>query len=93
MIKKWNWTATIFAIINIVSLLSIEKYLDGLGQGMAIMGVFIFPAYIIVFSSILLTVAIIKRKTWFKKEILFSTIFMLIFCTPLPFIISWSIAH
>jgi hypothetical protein len=84
MIKKWNITLSLIAFINIIGYFIIINYLEGLTQGMAMMGVIILPLYFILISILVATLSIIKRKKWFNKRILFSTIFCLFFCSPIP---------
>jgi hypothetical protein len=91
MIKKWNWPLSIFAVINCIILYMIGNYFTGLGQGMGIIAVIVYPIYILIFTIIVIIFAIIKRKVWFTKGIIFSTIILLSFCTPLPMVLGLSL--
>lgn len=87
--KKWNWPLSFLALVNLVSLILIWRYIDGLGQGMAIMGVFIFPLYILFFSALVIFFSFLRKKTWFAKEKRWSSIILLFLCTPIPYILAW----
>ncbi len=87
MIKKWNWTLTVLAGLNLLFYWLIMNYLMGLSQGMAFIGVFIIPGYAVIFSVIVLIFILVNRKTWFEKGQLFSTLILLIACSPIPLMI------
>lgn len=91
MIKEWNWTLLIIAIINILGYVVIFNYLDGLSSGMAIIGVIILPVFIIFITILVLVLCIVYRKKWFNKNILFSTIISIILSTPIPILLYFAI--
>ncbi len=91
--KNWNWALTILAVINTIAIWGIVTYFSNLGQGMAIMAAIVLPIYVVVFSIFIAIIVYLKRKSYFQKEIIFSTLFLLLFCTPIPHMIFWSVSQ
>lgn len=87
MFKKWNITLTILGFANSVILILIFQYYLGLGNGMGFIGAIFSLAFAAIFFVLIVILSIINLRSWFSKEMLFSTLFMLLFCTPIPLII------
>ncbi len=79
--KKWNTPLSLIALINIMG------YLGILGSGgHEIEKFFKLLLYFIIATIIIIILCIIYRNKWFQKNILFSSMVCLIFCTPIPLI-------
>lgn len=87
MFKKWNKTLTRLGLINCVILIMIlQSYLE-LGNGMGFVGALFSLAYAAIFFVVIVILSIKNIRSWFSREMLFSTLLMLLLCTPIPLIL------
>jgi uncharacterized protein YecT (DUF1311 family) len=89
MFKKWNKTLTGLGIANCIILIWIVNYYLDLENGMGIIAAIVAPVYALIFFIAIIILALIKRKIWFKQDMLASTLLMLLFCTPIPVLSAW----
>ena len=84
---KWNikltWIAIGYILINIL----FAWHASTMTGGTSLIYVLIFPSLWLITIIAVGILTYRKRKGWFKKEIRFSTIVLLLFCTPIPLLV------
>ncbi|GAB2973635.1 hypothetical protein GCM10027049_04680 [Mucilaginibacter puniceus] len=72
--------ALIYTVINVLFYMHATTLTGGASMGY----VFIFPMFWIITALGIIVLSIRKRKSWFSKDLLLSTLVSLLFCTPIP---------
>jgi len=81
---KWNNKLTLIAVGYILINILFAWHASTMTGGSSLIYVLIYPPFWIITLIFVGVLTYRKRKEWFKKEIIFSTISMLLFCTPIP---------
>lgn len=89
MFKKWNKTLTRLGLANCVILIMILQYYLELGNGMGFVGALFSLAYAAIFFVVIVILSIKNIRSWFSRDMLFSSLLMLLLCTPIPLILGF----
>lgn len=81
---KWNIKLTIIAVGFILINILFAWHASTMSGGSALIYVLIYPIFWLITLILVSILTYRKRKEWLKKEMRFSTILMLLFCTPAP---------
>jgi hypothetical protein len=77
--KTLSLIAVIYLLINLLFFLHASSLNGGASMGY----IFVFPAFWVITLVIVFILSIKNRKTWFRKQLLLSTLIAIFFCTPI----------
>lgn len=88
---KLNRPLTVLAVVLIAIHVVYYVTLPTLSNSVSMLFISIFPALWLLSLLIATILSVKNRKTWFRKNLLVSTLVALFFCTPVPFsIFTWA---